>query len=205
MSSSSINTKNNVERFTEGETKLLRLTFPAGTSTVNFTYPPSERIDQIKSLSIKSYVIVIAPNVTNDLPASLDLISYPSIFKSNLLYESNVPTDDAIPINLHFPTITPKGNVRFSYEYDECTGYRASKVPDGSWRSFPTNVRFTLVSSVFTPLVPPVQGLPGSLPGNGKEIPVAEESTIIIEIQTHKHKLEDHTNPLYSIPRSYYL
>lgn len=197
-----VRSKNQTEFKKVGKDWYLKIVFPPGASFVDWNYPQNERVDNIKSIRLKEYCISIQPNGANQLPAGLDVVSYPSIFKSNLLYEQGQSNTDAIPVVLHRPWTTPTGNIRFSYEYSPI-GLFSSQTPENSERSLPNHIYFLLCSNTFTPAVPPAN-YPGSIPGAVSSIPVAEESWVTFVIETFQHKQEDISNPKYSIPRTFY-
>lgn len=198
-----IGNKNQTNFASAGKTHYMKLLFKPGASIYYWTYPQNERIGHIRYIKVKEYCISVEPNGANEIPAGIDLNSYPSIFKSNFLYEPQAASTDCIPMVLHHPWKTDKGNIRFDYEYSSI-GLLASETPPNSERYLPNNITFYLTSPSFTPAVPP-SPYPGALPGASKAIEVAEESWVTLEIGTWEHKQEDISNPLFSIPNAYYL
>ncbi len=191
--------------YSRGPTHQFVLRFSPGASDCTFEYPYSERIDHIKQIRLKDYILCFEENAANELPDTIELITKPSFFKRNAYYpaapNSQVNVSDAVSIPLVRGLLTPKGNYRFSNT--SARGTIVSEVPYGSQRSLPNSLTFRLSSSTFTPATPAPASM-GSFPG-GTPIPVAEQSTIILEIETWGHKLEDQKNPLFSMARPYYL
>ncbi len=205
MSSDATGALTQTDFYSKGPTHQFVLRFPAGQADCTFDYPYSERIDHIKRIVLKDYVLVFEENAANELPDTIELITKPSLFKRNSYYptgpNSQVNYSDAFSIPLVRGFQTPKGNYRFSNTSPR--GVIISEVPYGSQRSLPSNITFRLSSSVFVPAVV-APSVPGSFPG-GTPIPVAEQSTVILEIETWGHKLEDQKNPLFSVARPYYV
>lgn len=189
---------------TPGPTYQFVLVFNTGEASCTFTYPYSDRIDHIKKISLKEFVLTFDSGPGNTLPDTIQLSSTPSVFKRNAYYPTNVQSSnsDCIAISLvNGPFTTPDGHSRFSNSSSK--GIVVAEVEKGSQRSLPNPITFHLSSSTFTPTVP-VPPSPFYVSG-GNLVPVAEQSTIILEIETYSHKLEDQRNPLYSMARPYYL
>lgn len=206
MSSTKTASLTQTDFHSKGPTRQFVLRFPPGSSDCTFTYPYSERVDHIKRILLKDFVLIFDNGPANSLPDSVELVSQPSIFKRNAYYPTNEPNQMANSDSVCIPLVdgpfgTPAGNYRFSHSSSR--GTTISEVDYGSQRSLPSPITFRLCSSTFVPTVPAVTG-PLSIPG-GTPIPVAEYSTIILEIETWGHLLEDQRNPLFSLARPYYL
>lgn len=183
-----------------GKRKLLiPLVFPTGSSSLVWTFPNNERIENVESINVKEYSITLAPNGGGFLPSKVNLCATPAFFKQNLLQEDNVDTD-GIPLVLQNPFLMPNGLYNYTVSYGD--GYQCSKNSPGASKGCPASIVFSLSSSTYQSGV-----VPGALPGNSApqgRLTVAAETCILLEMCVYAKTVEDWRNRLMDIPRPYY-
>lgn len=203
MQTTKIPVKSQKSSWKFGKSYWLSIVFPPGADIVSVKIPENDRIRNIRQIHIREYSVTLEPvGAEYLLPAKVDLCCSQPFFRMNLNYDVNSASQDSIPLVLHNPSITPGENYRFS----ECYAIQplVCDPPNSTSCQFPVSfgeLQFWLTSLSAN------SSTPINVPGNivlSNRVKLAEESCIILQIDTWESTVEDWTNPLQNIPRSYY-